>query len=153
MAHELMGKFMGIWPSKKAILQWINTKQKNVGHTKLRLGSKVFFIMVFHNLEDKDQVFEGGMHFFNSVGLYLRWWNERFHLEKESFIVSIVWVHLYSLPQDFLDDETLEGINNALNTFYLRYYQKKMICLLCLHLCVNVYLQSYPRIDMPHLLC
>jgi hypothetical protein len=43
---------------------------------------KVFFTVFFHNLEDKDKIFENEPYFFNSIGLYLRFWTKRFILEK-----------------------------------------------------------------------
>lgn len=67
--HALIGNFMGIWPSKKALIWWINTKWKTTGHTKLKLGLKGLCTVIFHNLVDWEQVFENGPYFFNFVGL------------------------------------------------------------------------------------
>ena len=81
--HALIGKFVGIWPSKKALLWWINVTWKPLGHYDLHLGDKGFFAMVFLNLEYINIIFKGGLYFFNSVGLFLKPWKEMFSPEKE----------------------------------------------------------------------
>jgi hypothetical protein len=40
--HTNIGKFMGIWPSKKELIMWVNTQCKPKGNIELKLGSKVF---------------------------------------------------------------------------------------------------------------
>jgi hypothetical protein len=40
-----------------------------------------------------------------------------FSPDKEDLTCALVWIHLYSLPQDFWDEETLEGIGNTLDSF------------------------------------
>jgi len=49
------------------------------------LGSKGLFKKIFACTKDKDRVFEEGPYLFNSAGLHLRYWRERFSLEKEDF--------------------------------------------------------------------
>ena len=49
------------------------------------MGSKGFFIVIFGLLEDIDGIFEGGPYFYNSIGLYMRFWRENFTPEKEDF--------------------------------------------------------------------
>ena len=71
-----------------------------------------FFI--FTLLEDRDYVMEGGPYFFNYVGLFLRSWVECFNPDLEKFAWAPVWVDLYSLPQDYWDEEMLKDIGNAL---------------------------------------
>ena len=58
--HALIGKFMGIWPSKKDLLWWINKNWKLTGHMELRLNYKGFFTIVCNNVEDQGIIFEGG---------------------------------------------------------------------------------------------
>ena len=83
--HALIGKFLGLWPTKKALQGWIASKWKPKGQVTLQLGPKGFFTAIFHCLEDKKRIFDGGPYFFNSAGLYLREWVERFHPDKEDF--------------------------------------------------------------------
>jgi hypothetical protein len=40
--HALIGKFMGIWPSEKALQIWIKSHWKVKGQIDLQLGSKGF---------------------------------------------------------------------------------------------------------------
>ena len=98
--YALIDKFMGIWPTDKALLHWIAVKWRPKAHFDIQLGSKCFFTIIFMLREDRDWVLEGGEYFFNFVGLFLRNWIERFNLDTENFAWAPVWVRLYSLPQD-----------------------------------------------------
>ena len=69
--HALIGKFISIWPTEQALRGWIHNKWKPKAHYDLQLGSKGFFTIFFHHLDDKAKVEDGGPYFFNSVGLYL----------------------------------------------------------------------------------
>jgi len=115
--HALIGKFIGIWPNEKALQWWIQTYWKPKGHIDLQLGSKGFFTIIFFNVEDRNRVFEGGPYFFNSAGLYLRYWKEKFNPDKEDLTVAPVWVRLYSLPSEYWLPEILEDIGNTLGNF------------------------------------
>jgi hypothetical protein len=83
----------------------------------LKLGSKGFFMTIFNLTEDRERVFQNGPYFFNSTGLYVRIWKENFSPEKEDFMTAPVWIHLYSLPQEYWHPEILEGIGNTLGSF------------------------------------
>ena len=58
--HALIGKFLGFWPTQKALHGWITSKWKPKGQVTLQLGPKGFFTATFNCLEDKTRVFEGG---------------------------------------------------------------------------------------------
>jgi hypothetical protein len=62
-------------------------------------------------------VFEEGPYFFNSIGLHMRFWTERFAPEKEDFTAASVWIRMYSLPREFWEPEILEGIGNTIGSF------------------------------------
>ena len=49
----LIGKFVGIKPSEKTLMWWINTTWKPQGHYDLQLGEKGFFTVIFFNEEDR----------------------------------------------------------------------------------------------------
>ena len=99
--HALIAKFIGYWPIKKDLIWWINYHWKPKGGYELRLGAKGFFTVVFYNVEDKNKIFEGGPYFYNSVGLYLTFWKERFNPDKEDLSIAVVWLRLHSLPCEF----------------------------------------------------
>jgi hypothetical protein len=42
---------------------------------------------------------------------------ERFNPEKEDFTHALVWLRLYSLPQEFWLEEILVGINNTIGIY------------------------------------
>ena len=69
--HAVIWKFMGMWPTERALCQWIRQHWKPRGDVKLHLGAKGFFTVVFTNLEDKDRIFDGGPYFMASAGLYM----------------------------------------------------------------------------------
>jgi hypothetical protein len=115
--HALIGKFLGLWPSERDLIKWIQYWWKPKGHYELQLGSKGFFTIILHNLEDRNRIFDGGPYFFNSAGLFLRFWTERFSPEKEDFAHAPVWIRLYSLPQEFWLEEVLAGIGNTIGIY------------------------------------
>lgn len=115
--HALIGKFLGFWPTERALNGWIASKWKPKGQVTLQLGPKGFFTAIFNCIEDKTRIFEGGPYFFNSSGLYLTDWKPRFSPDKEDFSWAPVWIRMYSLPVEYWRDETLEWIGNKLGTF------------------------------------
>jgi len=115
--HALIGKFLGFWPTEKALQGWIASKWKPKGQVTLQLGPKGFFTAIFHCIEDKMRIFEGGRYFFNSSGLYLTEWKPRFNPDKEDFSWAPVWIRMYSLPVEYWREETLTDIGNKLGTF------------------------------------
>jgi len=115
--HALIGKFLGFWPTEKALKGWIASKWKPKGQVTLQLGPKGFFTAIFHCVEDKSRVFKGGPCFFNSSGLYLTEWKPRFNPDKEDFSWAPVWIRMYSLPVEYWKEETLADIGNKLGTF------------------------------------
>ena len=70
--HALIGKFIGYWPTEKALYGWIAAKWKPKGDVTLQLGPKGFFTAIFYCQEDKFRILVEGPYFFNSAGLYLR---------------------------------------------------------------------------------
>ena len=79
---DLIGKFVGIWPTKNTLVWWINTTWKPQGHYDLQLGAKGFFMIIFFNEEDQTRSFENGRYFYNLLGLFLIPWKERFNPDK-----------------------------------------------------------------------
>jgi hypothetical protein len=113
----LIGKFLGLWPAERDLHKWIKYWWHPKGDYELQLSSKGFFTIILYNLEDKDRIFENGPYFFNSAGLFLRFWTERFSPDKEDFTMAPVWIRLYSLPQEFWLEEILMGIGNTLGHY------------------------------------
>jgi hypothetical protein len=115
--NALVGKFLGLWPSEWDLVKWIQYWWKPRGHYDLQLGSKGFFTIILHNLEDRNRIFDGGPYFYNSAGLFLIFWTETFSPEKEDFAHAPVWIRLYSLPQEFWLEEVLAGIGNTIGIY------------------------------------
>jgi len=115
--HAVICKFMGLWPTERALCQWIRQQWKPKGDVKLHLGAKGFFTVVFTNLEDKDRIFYGGPYFLASAGLYMRPWKPNFVPEKETFTQVPVWIRLFSLPIDYWGLSALKQIGDQLGKF------------------------------------
>ena len=115
--HALICKFVGVCPSERDLTNWIKQKWQPPGHIELKLGVKGFFTVIFSNLQDKEKVFENGPYFYYNVGLFMRFWEECYNPDKETFLVAPVWVRLFGLPIDFWDPEILEGIGNSIGSF------------------------------------
>lgn len=80
--YAVICKFMGMWPTERALCIWIRQQWKPIGDVKLDLGAKGFFTVVFTNIEDKDRIFDGGPYFMASAGLYMRPWKPNIVPEK-----------------------------------------------------------------------
>ena len=115
--HALIGKFIGIWPTERALRTWISTVWRPKGTISLHLGAKGFFTTVFNCLEDRTRILEGGPYFFNSAGLFLKGWVERFNPDKEDLSCAPVWIRLYSFPWEYWEEKSLQEIGNAIGEF------------------------------------
>lgn len=115
--YAIICKFMGLWPTEKALQTWIKYHWKPKGSTNINLGSKGFLTVVFSNVEDKDKIFEGGPYFFAAAGLYMRPWKMNLVLERETFSSAPVWVRIYFLPLDYWKTESLATIGNKLGCY------------------------------------
>jgi hypothetical protein len=123
--HALIGKFLGLWPSERDLMRWIKDWWNPKGDYEVQLNSKGFFMIILYSLEDKDRIFDNGPYFYNSVGLFLRFWTDRFSPEKEDFTMALVWIRLYSLPQEFWLEEILMGIGNTVGRYVKSYEATK----------------------------
>ena len=115
--HALIEKFVGIWPLEKALLWWINVTWKPLEQFNLHLGAKGFFTVIFLNLEDKNRIFERGPYFFNSVGLFLRPWKEKFNPDSEDLYFFPISIRLYSIPSEYWHENILEALGNSIGEF------------------------------------
>jgi hypothetical protein len=55
--HTIIGNLLDIYPTEEDLVSWINSRWKPKGHIELKLRSKGFFTMIFHNQGDKERVF------------------------------------------------------------------------------------------------
>ena len=115
--YVLVWKSLGLWPSERELVKWIQHWWKPKGHYDLQLDSKSFFTVILHNLEDCNNIFDGRPYFFNSASLFLHFWTKNFSPEKEYFSHASLWINLYSLPQDFWLEEILAGIGNTIGAY------------------------------------
>ena len=90
--RALIGKSMGIWPTKNTLVRWINTTWKPQRHYDLQLGAKGFFTIIFFNEDDNTKIFESSPYFYNSAGLFLRPWKERFNPDKENLKIAPIQI-------------------------------------------------------------
>ena len=69
----LIGKFIGLWPSPKAVELWIVEHWNPIlqGQLLSLHNWKVFFVFMFLSKEERDLVFRSGPFFMGSRGLFL----------------------------------------------------------------------------------
>jgi hypothetical protein len=91
----MIGKFLGLWPSKKELVKWIQHWWKHKGHHDLQIGSKGFFTIILHNLEDINRIFEGGrttrQAFFSDSR-----WRDSSHKRNTSPMLRFRWGYILS---------------------------------------------------------
>ena len=73
--------------------------------------------MIFLCLEDKYRILDEEPYFFNSAGLYLREWVARFNLDKEDLSWAPVWIRMYSLLEEYWDEDSLKEIGKGLGEY------------------------------------
>jgi len=112
--HAIIWKFIGLWPTKRALYGWIAAKWKPKGDVTLQLGPKGFFTVILYCIEDKLRVLGTGPHFFNAAGLYMRDWIPRFNPDKEDLTWAPVWIRMYGLPDEYWDEDVFRKIGNGL---------------------------------------
>eukprot|EP00253_Pinus_taeda_P025482 PITA_25482 len=115
--HAVIGKFIGFWPTERALRGWIAAKWKPKGDVTLQLGAKGFFTTIFYCLEDKHRILGGGPYFFNSAGLYLRNWKPRFNPDNEDLAWAPVWIRLFSLLDEYWEEQCLMKIGNGVGKY------------------------------------
>ena len=115
--HALIRKFIGFWPTEKALYGWIATKWKPKGDVTLQLGPKGFFTAILFFLEDRYRILGEGPYFFNLAGLYLREWVARFNPDKEYLTWAPVWIRMYSLLDEYWNEDILKDIGNGLGEY------------------------------------
>jgi hypothetical protein len=82
--HALINKFLGIWPSEHDLTRWIQDWWNPKGDYEVQLNSKGFFMIILYNLEDKDKIFDNGPYFYNSIGLFFRFWIDCFSPKRKT---------------------------------------------------------------------
>ena len=83
--HTMIAKFIGTWLNEKDLIKWIHQWWKPKGYVDLQLGSKGFFMTIFHSSEDKERTVYHGPYFFGAPGLHMRYWSGKFNPNKENF--------------------------------------------------------------------
>ena len=99
--HAIIDKFISTWPKERDLIKWIHQWWKPKGEVDLQLGLKGFFTTIFHSIEEKERVFENGPYFYGTVGIHMKYWIEIFDPNTEDFTCVLVWIWLYSLPNEF----------------------------------------------------
>jgi hypothetical protein len=68
---------------------WINPRWKPHDRFDLKLGSKGFFITIFHNHADREKIFKNGPYRFRSGGLHLHCWMEKFNRTRKILLMPL----------------------------------------------------------------
>jgi hypothetical protein len=79
---------------------------------------KGFFVFLFENKADRDQIFRNGPYFMGSRGeMYLNKWTPDFSPKNDIPPAVPIWVCLPFLPLHCWNNETLKNIGNTLSRF------------------------------------
>lgn len=115
----LIGQFTGLWPSPKAVEDWVNRNWIPLVSEgiKSHFVGKGFFVFVFENAEDKSMIFRNGPYFMGLQGLYLNKWSPDFDPAQDVPTVVPVWVRLPHLPLHCWNQRSLQYIGNALGKY------------------------------------
>jgi len=81
--NALIGKFTGLWPSPKAVDQWIAERWRPLApsHISLYAAGRGYFVFNFANKKERDLIFRSGPYFMGSRGLFLAPWSLDFNPE------------------------------------------------------------------------
>jgi len=105
--HAVIGKFLGLCPSEKTLSGGSTSGGNQKGMWNWSWAWRASLQPFFSDIEDRNRVFGNGPYIFNSAGLYLRFWMEKFNPDTEDFARPPLWIRLYSLPQEYWDEEIL----------------------------------------------
>ena len=132
----LIGKFTGLWPSPKAVEQWITERWSSLAasHISLCAAGRGYFVFIFANKEERDLIFRSGPYFMGSRGLFLAPWSLDFNPEVE-ITAAPVWVRIPHLPLHLWGKISLADIGNKLGRFLDSAETKRGSVHLCPHMC------------------
>lgn len=96
----LIGQFTGLWPSPKAIEEWVKRNWIPLVSEgiKSHFVGKGFFLFVFDNAKNKSLIFRNRPYFMGPQGLYLNKWSPDFDAAQDLPTTVPVWVCLPHLP-------------------------------------------------------
>ena len=137
----LIGQFIGLWPSPKAIEGWVqrNWKPHITEGISSKLIGKGYYVFLFENLADGDLIFRNGSYFMGPQGLYLNKWPPDFDPNQDAPSVVPVWVRLSHLPLHCWNSRALEAIENTLGKYIDRTDHRDQYT--CAKICVEVDLE------------
>lgn len=137
----LIGQFTGLWPSPKAIEDWVNQNWIPLVSEgiKSHFVGKGFFVFVFENAEDRTLIFRNGPYFMGPQGLYLNKWSLDFDLAQDVLTAVPVWVRLPHLPLHCWNQRSLQYIGNTLGKYIGQEARKDQY--FCAIICVEVDLE------------
>jgi hypothetical protein len=137
----IIGQFMGLWPSPKAVGAWVQRNWSPLVKEGIRshLVGKGFFIFVFDNLEDRNLIFRNRLYFMVPQGLYLNKWSLYFDPTQDIPSNVPIWVCLPHLPLHYWNPKSLESIGNTLRKYIDKADRKEQYS--CARICMEVDLE------------
>jgi hypothetical protein len=141
--NGLILKFMGLWPSPRAMMQFLEKNSKKTIKVQLltTFCGKEFYVFLFEIKADRDLIFRNGPYFMGTRGMYLNQWTPNFSPENDIPSIVPVWVRLPFLPLHCWNDETIKNIGNTLGRFIDQVEPRDRLQP-CARLCVEVDLEK-----------
>jgi hypothetical protein len=131
----LVGKFLGLWPSPRVVLEWISKNWNDQDPLDFYCG-KGFYVFIFKTIEDRDHIFIYGPYFLGSRGMFLSHWTLDFNPDME-ISSAPVWIRLPCLPLIFWGEVTFKAIGNKLGRF-ITHFEPKGNIYTCARICVDM---------------
>ncbi|GLJ08700.1 hypothetical protein SUGI_0093910 [Cryptomeria japonica] len=112
--HAVIARIIGLNWSRKEIKKWV---EGNWGlWTVIKFIPKDFFVVLFEDGEDRDQIINQENWFANNHAIYLQLWSLNFDPLPLVVYSALVWIQLYNLPIEYWTEIILEKIGRTLGT-------------------------------------
>ncbi|GLJ09281.1 hypothetical protein SUGI_0105550 [Cryptomeria japonica] len=112
--HAIIARIIGLNWSRKEIKKWV---EGNWGlRTIIKFIPKGFFMVLFKDGEDKNQILNRENWLANNHAIYLQPWSPIFNPISLVVYSAPLWIRLYNLPIEYWSEDLLEKIDKTLGT-------------------------------------
>lgn len=102
--------------SMNVVKQYVTKFWNDVRHPDMFYHEDGYFLLKFHSLDDRDQVFRNGPYTIHGVPMILKEWNKYFDFKRDMMRTLPVWVKLPNLPLYLWNPKSLGKIGSVLGS-------------------------------------
>lgn len=114
-SHAFFMKWNGEWLTYSSIRVWVDTKWGEA--CVLKTLPNGFYLVISSNEHDKEWILNSGPFLIRRKGFFIKDWRPNFDPKKEEIDLVPLWIHLYNLPHEYWNIETLKLIGDKLGGF------------------------------------